>query len=143
MEQEKPPIGWMSLRELAQRTGCPARTIRFYIARGLLPGPIKAGRDAKYGPEHERRIEHIRRLQRQGLTLAEIAFRLGEHSPSDTALSATLWWRIEVAPDLVVHLRHDMPPWRRHLIDHWLKQLQRLLQNPQEPSHKESNHEQV
>lgn len=43
----------MLLAELAQKAGLPGRTIRFYIARGLLPGPLKAGRGATYGPENK------------------------------------------------------------------------------------------
>lgn len=66
----------LSLEELAKRTQCTPRTIRFYIARGLLPGPVKAGRDGFYGEEHVRRMEWIRRWQRQGLTLAESAARI-------------------------------------------------------------------
>ena len=30
-----------TLAELSEESGIPARTIRFYIARGLLDGPVK------------------------------------------------------------------------------------------------------
>ncbi|MBP7705692.1 MAG: MerR family transcriptional regulator [Candidatus Aminicenantes bacterium] len=69
------PKEW-TLRELAAETGATERTIRFYISRGILPPPLRAGRGAAYGEEHRARIEDIRRLQAQGLTLAEVAHAL-------------------------------------------------------------------
>ena len=47
----------MSLAELAEQSGVPGRTIRFYIARSLLPGPSQAGRGASYGQEHIRQLQ--------------------------------------------------------------------------------------
>ena len=63
----------VSLSQLAEETGVPARTVRFYIARGLLRGPLQAGRGASYGNEHRKQLAEIKRLQAQGLTLVEIA----------------------------------------------------------------------
>ena len=51
----------------------PARTIRFYIARGLLDGPVKAGRGAVYTADHLARLERIKEMQAEGRMLAEIA----------------------------------------------------------------------
>ena len=44
--------GSFTLVELADVSGVPARTIRFYIAKGLLPPPLVGGRAACYGEEH-------------------------------------------------------------------------------------------
>ena len=44
--------GSFTLVELSEVSGVPARTIRFYIARGLLPPPLVGGRSACYGAEH-------------------------------------------------------------------------------------------
>jgi DNA-binding transcriptional MerR regulator len=66
----------MTLAELADASGIPPRTVRFYIARGLLEGPEVAGRGATYGPGHLERLQKIRRLQQRGLTLAAIAREL-------------------------------------------------------------------
>ena len=68
----KPMSESMTLAELAEASGLPARTIRFYIARRVLSGPGKAGRGAAYGPEHLKRLQQIQRLQSQGRTIAEI-----------------------------------------------------------------------
>ncbi|GBD36590.1 hypothetical protein HRbin36_01715 [bacterium HR36] len=116
----------LSLQELAERTQCTPRTIRFYIARGLLPGPVKAGRGAWYGEEHVRRIEAIRRWQRQGLTLAEIAARLTGNAPP-AQLTPTTWWSYAIAPDVVVQVRAGIAPWRLHRILNGLRQLAQHL----------------
>jgi DNA-binding transcriptional MerR regulator len=50
----------MTLAELADASGIPPRTVRFYIARGLLEGPEVAGRGATYGPGHLERLQKIR-----------------------------------------------------------------------------------
>ena len=68
----------LSLSELAEESQVPGRTIRFYIAKGLLPGPSQAGRGASYGQVHLKQLQEIKRLQGRGLTLTEIARSIGE-----------------------------------------------------------------
>jgi DNA-binding transcriptional MerR regulator len=68
----------MSLIELAGVAGVTPRTVRYYIAQGLLPGPDELGRGARYGQGHLDRLALIRRLQREHLPLAEIRARLAE-----------------------------------------------------------------
>ena len=67
----------LSLADVSRSSGLPGRTIRYYIAQGLLPGPDKAGRGAVYGTGHLQRLAEIGQLQAQGLTLREIARQLG------------------------------------------------------------------
>ena len=67
-----------TLVELAEVSGVPARTIRFYIARGLLPPPLVGGRAASYGEKHLKELDRIKTLQGQGQTLAQIAWQLDE-----------------------------------------------------------------
>jgi len=66
------------LVELAEVPGVPARTIRYYIARGLLPPPLVGGRSACYGEEHLKEPDRIKTLQGQGQTLAQVAWQLDE-----------------------------------------------------------------
>lgn len=62
-----------SLRELAELTGIEPRTIRWYIAEGLLKGPESRGPKAYYTEQHRRRIETIRQLKETfGLPISEI-----------------------------------------------------------------------
>src|SRR5213592_3415736 len=100
----------MTLAELAAQSGVPARTVRFYIARGLLDGPAVAGRGADYGGAHLERLRKIRQLQRRGLTLAAIARELEGAAPALPAAAA--WWEYRISPDVTVSVRADAAPWR-------------------------------
>lgn len=70
-----------TLEKLAERTGVPRRTIRYYIQLGLVPRPHGERRGALYGREHLDRLLEVRRLAQQGFSLSEIAeaLRQGEH----------------------------------------------------------------
>ena len=77
-EDDRNGRGSFTLGELSEVSGVPACTIRFYIAKGLLPPPLVGGRAACYGEEHLKELERIKTLQAQGQTLAQIAWQLGE-----------------------------------------------------------------
>lgn len=98
--------------ELAEKAGLPGRTIRFYIAKGLLPGPGKAGRGATYGKEHLETLRSIKALQAKGLTLSEIARRASGESPREILAQPTEWWNYTIAEDVTVSVRADVAPWR-------------------------------
>ena len=65
-----------SLQDLADLADVTPRTIRYYIAQGLLPSPEGAGPAARYAEGHLGRLRLIRQLQREHLPLAEIRARL-------------------------------------------------------------------
>ena len=75
-----------TLQDLADLTGVTARTIRFYVAQGLLPSPGRLGPGVTYGSGHLARLRLIRQLQREHLPLAEIRARL--ESLDDAAVVA-------------------------------------------------------
>jgi len=75
-----------TLQDLADLTGVTTRTIRFYVAQGLLPSPGRVGPGVTYGPGHLARLRLIRQLQREHLPLAEIRSRL--ESLDDAAVVA-------------------------------------------------------
>ncbi len=103
----------MTLAEIAEASGIPARTIRFYIARGLLNGPAKAGRSAAYTAEHLDCLERIKHLQADGHTLSDIARLLSGASDNESAIMpATAWWQHQIADDVIVWVRSDVSPWR-------------------------------
>jgi DNA-binding transcriptional MerR regulator len=102
-----------TLAELSESSGIPARTIRFYIARGLLAGPVKAGRGAVYTAGHAARLDRIRQLQNEGLSLVEIAAALDERRKvRQTAPPGSLWWQHPIDNDVAVWVRSDVSPWR-------------------------------
>ncbi len=78
-----------SLTELADLAGVTPRTVRYYLAQGLLPSVGQAGPGSKYGADHLMRLRLIRRLQAEHLPLAEIRRRLeGLTDPEIAALTA-------------------------------------------------------
>lgn len=100
------------LGELAAVAGVSPRTVRLYIAKGVLRGPIRAGRDAAYTREHLEGIRRIQELQAQGLTLAEIRLRQSG-DPKDGRMARPVpFWRFEVTPDVTVEVRGGLDGWR-------------------------------
>lgn len=84
----------MTVEQLAERVGMTVRTIRFYAGRGLIPPPLREGRNGFYGPDHLARLELVRELQAHGFTLSAIEGYLerlpASASPADVALQRTL-----------------------------------------------------
>ena len=66
----------LTIEQLADQTGVPVRTIRYYVSQGLLPGPGTRGKGASYGDEHLLRLRLIRLLLARGIPLAEQRERL-------------------------------------------------------------------
>jgi DNA-binding transcriptional MerR regulator len=66
----------MSLGELTEEAGVSVRTVRYYIAEGLLPPPEGAGPASAYTPGHLNRLRLIQRLKESYLPLKEIRRRL-------------------------------------------------------------------
>jgi DNA-binding transcriptional MerR regulator len=102
----------MTLAELAEASGLPARTIRFYIARGLLSGPAKGGRGAEYTAEHVAHLERIRQLQAAGHTLTEVARLSGSSGQASEAAPPAAWWQHAIADDVIVWVKAGASPWR-------------------------------
>jgi DNA-binding transcriptional MerR regulator len=73
----------LTIEELAERAETSVRTIRFYIAEGLLPGPGARGKAASYSGDHLQRLRLIRRLAEQRVPLAEMREMLTRLSPVD------------------------------------------------------------
>ncbi|HEV2255902.1 MAG TPA: heavy metal-responsive transcriptional regulator [Streptosporangiaceae bacterium] len=65
--------GWLTVGQLAARTGVRADTVRYYEREGLLPVPQRTeGEHRRYGSADVDRLLFIRGAQRLGLRLAEI-----------------------------------------------------------------------
>jgi DNA-binding transcriptional MerR regulator len=77
-----------SISDLAGLTGLSVRTIRYYLAQGLIPAAGESGPGAHYGEGHLARLRLVRRLQQQHLPLAEIRARLASLTDADVAALA-------------------------------------------------------
>ena len=73
------------LPDLCDQAEVTVRTVRYYIAQGLLPSPGQTGPGARYGQGHLDRLRLIRKLQREHLPLAEIRRRLEVLSDDEVA----------------------------------------------------------
>jgi DNA-binding transcriptional MerR regulator len=120
-----------TLAELSEASGIPARTIRFYIARGLLEGPTKAGRGAVYTAIHLATLEKIKQLQAKGRTLAEIAQDLSGSPPAEKAAAPSLWWQHAIGDDVIVWMRSDVSPWRMKQLRRATAAMASLLKEPE------------
>jgi DNA-binding transcriptional MerR regulator len=73
-----------NLDTLADRSKVSVRTIRYYQSEGLLPKPVKRGRDGVYTNLHVERLALIAELRDRGLTLQAIRDLVATERPSHT-----------------------------------------------------------
>lgn len=74
-----------TIADLARLTGLNVRTIRYWIAQGLIPASGESGPGAHYGQGHLDRLRLIKRLQADYLPNAEIRRRLAPLSDEEVA----------------------------------------------------------
>ncbi|NBD10582.1 MULTISPECIES: helix-turn-helix domain-containing protein [Corallococcus] len=82
MSTPKTQTEW-KLAALAEEVGVSARTVRYYVQRGLLPAPPFKGPDTVYGEEHRVRLKAIRVLQARFMPLDAIQVELQRLSPEE------------------------------------------------------------
>ena len=63
----------LTLRQLSESAEVPARTVRYYIQKGLLPPPDGEKRGAHYSEGHLAQLLRIRQWQDAGLSLDAIS----------------------------------------------------------------------
>jgi DNA-binding transcriptional MerR regulator len=91
---DEPVSELLSLDQLSERVGMSVRNIRFYTTRGLVPPPIRKGRQGWYAADHLARLELVQELQSHGFTLSAIERYVANipasATPEDIALHRTL-----------------------------------------------------
>jgi DNA-binding transcriptional MerR regulator len=78
-----------TLSDLTRLADVTPRTVRYYVAQGLLPSPDAAGPNTRYGEGHLARLRLIKRLQLDHLPLAEIRLRLERMGDEDVIATVT------------------------------------------------------
>jgi len=127
------------LGELADAAGVSPRTVRVYIAIGVLPGPVRAGRAAAYTRDHLAGIRRIQELQAEGLTLAEIRLRQsGDPEPGRMPRPVPVW-RFQVTPDVTVEVRGDLEGWRMKRVIRGIAALTEHLRKERETQNEYDN----
>jgi len=89
-----------SLSDLARLADVTPRTVRYYVAQGLLPSPEAAGPATRYTDGHLARLRLIKRLQRDHLPLAEIRARLERMGDEEVLAAAAALDPQEPEPSL-------------------------------------------
>lgn len=74
-----------SIGEIAAKAGVTTRTVRYYVAEGILPSPTLVGKYARYGEKHLHRLDLILRLKASYLPLPEIREQLNALSDAEIA----------------------------------------------------------
>jgi len=122
-----------SLKELAEATGFTGRTIRYYIAEGLIPKPVGLGRTSHYTEDHRDALERVRRLRGEGRAIGEIRLALIAPTPPDgEVVSRSTWEHISLGEDVKVLLSASLPPSRRRHVEAALADFSRAVTNVDE-----------
>jgi len=99
----------LSIETLASLAGVTARTIRFYIAEGVLERPVGEKRGAYYLQRHLKQLLLIRRWSVAGLSLERIR-ELAQGAPEDPPRRAAapgsveVWSRMTLVDGLELHV---------------------------------------
>ena len=102
-----------TIEELERLSGYTARTIRYYIARGLLQPAYGRGPTATYDRDHLQRLQYIELLKQERMSLEQIHEHLGEMGPADIEValrgqfspSVDLWRHLKLHDDLTLMIR--------------------------------------
>ena len=86
---------WLTIGEVATRTGVATSALRYYEREGLLAADRTAGGQRRYHREVLRRVAFVRIAQRVGLTLEEIRTALAS-LPQERTPTRADWERLSV-----------------------------------------------
>lgn len=114
-----------TLQELAEKTGLTRRTIRYYIARGLVPAPDTAGRTAYYTDAHLEALNRVTSLKSQGYGLNDINKEL--HPADVNSITAERWILHRISSDVQIFVDADAPTWRLKRINEAAEELAAIL----------------
>lgn len=118
----------LTLQQLADQADVPGRTIRFYIQKGLIPGPEGETRGAYYTETHLAELLRIRQWQDAGLSLDAIGGLL--QAKSEAPVSPIRPGAVEVRSHLIVAegIELVVSPDRAGITQTQLRQLFRAVQ---------------
>ena len=84
---------WLSIGQVAERTGVAPSALRYYEREGLIHSSRTAGDQRRYPREVLRRVAFVRIAQRVGLTLEEIRTALAS-LPEERTPTKSDWARL-------------------------------------------------
>lgn len=99
----------MDRRELEEKSGFDARTIRFLIAEKIIPEPNGTGRGASYDTNHLQALANYRALKDEGLKLEAIRKRIADGNKITNVL--------EIVPGLEMHFSTTAQKYQQFMLD--------------------------
>jgi DNA-binding transcriptional MerR regulator len=107
-----------SIAEVQDLTGLTGRTVRYYVSQDLIPPAHGRGPSATYDRSHILRLNAIQKLKADGLALDEIKRQLNGMTDrqiastyeSEVRATGESWRRIELHPDIELHVRNRPMP---------------------------------
>ncbi|HWB89319.1 MAG TPA: redox-sensitive transcriptional activator SoxR [Acidimicrobiia bacterium] len=89
-------MDWLTIGEVARRSGVATSALRFYETKGLIASQRTDGNQRRYPRATLRRVALIRAGQEVGLSLSELAEAL-QHLPHDKTPTRIDWERLSQA----------------------------------------------
>ena len=107
----RPASGWPTPRPISARSAPSARSVRFYVANGLLDRPEGAGTAATYNYRHLLQLLSIKIRQREGATLDGIKNEMREVTGDalERRVAASLAPALGARSDVAVRNTDDDP----------------------------------
>jgi len=97
-----------TIDELAELTGFPRRTIRYYVQEGLIEPPAGRGRGGFYYDSHLERLRLIKAYQERGIRTSAIVAMLKEGAPADEPIPPrNVVIRYEIAPGIELSVSRE------------------------------------
>ena len=132
-----------NIHDLATLASVPTRTVRFYIAEGLIDRPHGAKREAWYEDQHLQQLLLIRRWTDAGLSLErvrELQAGSPEEAPPQSSQPGTVevWSRVTLADGVEVQVepgRAGMSPEQVRDFIQAVRHAYRRVRDPRESSH--------
>lgn len=105
------------LAELAGTAGVSARTIRYYLAEGVLPPPLGSGKNSHYDDRHLESLQKIKALQDEGYSLKQIRDGV---QPAIPAPSGQYWETFPISSEVGLLFFRPLPPSER---EWWVREI--------------------
>jgi len=97
-----------TIDELAELTGFPRRTIRYYVQEGLIEPPAGRGRGGFYYDSHLERLRLIKAYQEKGIRTSAVAAMLKEGALADEPIpSRNVVIHYEIAPGIELSVSRE------------------------------------
>jgi DNA-binding transcriptional MerR regulator len=143
MPSDTPNPSRYSIHDLATLASVPTRTVRFYIAQGLIDRPFGAKRGAWYEERHLQQLLMIRRWTDAGLSLDRVR-ELQAGSPEEAPPRPVkpgmveVWSRVTLADGIEIQVepgRAGMTPEQVRAFIQDVTAAYRRVRDPKEASH--------